>query len=83
MGASGKLEQWDRSADLKRITVPTLVIGARYDTMDPAHMEWMSKQFPHGHYLYCPEGSHCALYDDQATYFTGLVKFLKDLERQP
>jgi proline iminopeptidase len=28
MGASGKLEHWDRSADLGRITVPTLVIGA-------------------------------------------------------
>ncbi len=83
MGASGKLEHWDRSADLSKITVPTLVIGARYDTMDPAHMAWMSKQLPHGRYLYCPEGSHCALYDDQATYFTGLVKFLKDLERRP
>jgi len=83
MGASGKLENWDRSADIHTITVPTLVIGARYDTMDPAHMEWMSKQMPHGKYLYCPNGSHCALYDDQKTYFDGLVKFLKDLERRP
>jgi len=83
MGASGKLENWDRSADIHKITVPTLVIGAKYDTMDPAHMEWMSKQLPHGEYLYCPNGSHCALYDDQKTYFAGLVKFLKDLERHP
>ncbi len=37
--ASGKLEHWDRSADLKTIQVPTLVIGTRYDTMDPKHME--------------------------------------------
>ena len=35
LGASGVLVNWDRSADLHRITVPTLVIGARYDTMDP------------------------------------------------
>ena len=39
MGASGKLEKWDRTADLPRITVPTLAVGARYDTMEPAQME--------------------------------------------
>ncbi len=33
MGASGKLADWDRTADLARITVPTLAIGARYDTI--------------------------------------------------
>jgi proline iminopeptidase len=32
MGASGKLEKWDRSQDLPKLTMPTLVIGARYDT---------------------------------------------------
>ena len=51
--------------------------------MDPSHMEWMAKQFPHGQYLYCPEGAHMAMYDDQATYFAGLVKFLKELEARP
>ena len=80
MGASGKLEHWDRSADLKSITVPTLVIGAAHDTMDPAHMEWMSKQFPHGRFLLCPNGGHMAQYDDQQTYMTGLIGFLKDVD---
>jgi len=80
MGATGgcKLEKWDRSADLSKIKIPTLVIGARHDTMDPTHMKWMSTQFPNGRYLYCPNGSHMALYDDQQTWFTGLIKFLKD-----
>lgn len=80
LGASGKLAKWDRTADLKNITVPTLTIGARYDTMDPTHMEWMSKQMPSGHYLYCPNGSHLANYDDQQTYMTGLVRFIKDVD---
>jgi proline iminopeptidase len=82
MGASGKLLGWDRSADLEKITVPTLVIGARHDTMDPKHMEWMAGQFPNGTYLYCPNGSHMALYDDQATYFDGLISFLNELDRE-
>ena len=81
MGASGKLEHWDRSGDLSKIPVPTLVIGARYDTMDPKHMEWMAGQIRDATYLYCPNGSHMALYDDQKTYFTGLVKFLQDVDR--
>jgi proline iminopeptidase len=59
--------------------VPTLVIGARYDTMDPAHMEMMAGLLPAGRYLYCPEGSHLAMYDDQDTYFDGLLAFLRDL----
>jgi len=80
MGASGKLENWDRSADLGRITVPTLVIGARHDTMDPAHMEWMAKQMPHARYLFCPNGSHLAIYDDQQVYMPGLIGFLKDVD---
>jgi len=47
-GISGKLEKWDRKADLKNITIPTLVIGAKYDTMDPKHMEEMSKLVQNG-----------------------------------
>jgi len=80
LGASGKLLKWDRTADLKNVTVPTLVIGARYDTMDPKHMEWAAGQFPKGRYLYCPNGSHLAMYDDQQAYFTGLVAFIKDVD---
>jgi len=81
MGASGKLEHWDRVADLGQITVPTLVIGAKYDTMDPAHMEKMATLVKKGRYLYCPNGSHMAMYDDQQTYFAGLVKFILDVDR--
>jgi proline iminopeptidase len=80
LGASGRLVDWDRTADLARITVPTLVIGARYDTMDPAHMEWMAGQVKLGRFLLCPEGSHLALYDDQQVYVTGLIQFLHDVD---
>ncbi len=76
LGASGRLADWDRFADLKRIEVPTLVIGAQYDTMDPAHMAAMARQFPRGRHLHLPEGSHLAMYDDQDRYFEGLTAFL-------
>jgi proline iminopeptidase len=76
LGMSGRLSDWDRSADLQHIGVPTLVIGARHDTMDPAHMAMMASRLPRGRYLECAIGSHLAMYDDQETYFTGLVEFL-------
>jgi proline iminopeptidase len=80
MGASGKLVKWDRSADLKSIAVPALVIAGQYDTMDPKDLEWMSHQFPKGRYLLCPKSGHLAEYDDPQTYFTGLIGFLKDVD---
>jgi proline iminopeptidase len=79
MSAEAKLAHWDRVADLPRIEVPTLVIGARYDTMDPAFMEMMAGRLPRGRYLHCPNGSHMDLYDDQDTYFAGLTDFLTTL----
>ena len=81
MGASGVLEHWDRTADLPRLTMPTLVIGARYDTMDPGHMKWMSTRIPHADYLYCQNGSHLAIYDDQQVYMSGLIEWLGKLEK--
>jgi proline iminopeptidase len=75
-GISGRLENWDVSKQLSAILVPTLVIGAQHDTMDPEHMKWMSTQFKNGTYLYCEKGSHMAMYDDQETYFKGLINYI-------
>jgi proline iminopeptidase len=76
------LKDWDRSTDLKQINTPALVIGAKYDTMDPEHMKWMASQFPKGQYLFCPNGSHMAMYDDQETYFQGLIKFIFNVDHK-
>jgi proline iminopeptidase len=77
LGLSGKLTNWDVSKQLPTIAIPTLVIGAKYDTMNPDYMKWMSQQLPKGSYLYCSKGSHMCMYDDQKTYMNGLVNFLK------
>jgi len=82
LGASGKLANWDRTADLGRIAVPTLVIGARYDTMDPAHMEMMADKVQKGRYLFCPNGSHMAMYDDQIVYVNGVIQFVRDVDTE-
>lgn len=80
VAGDARLKEWDRSKDLDKITVPTLSIGAEYDTMDPKYMEWMSTQFKKGSYLYCPNGSHMAMYDDQEIYCNGIIGFLKEVD---
>ena len=46
-------------------------------------MQKMSERLSAGRYLYCANGSHLAMYDDQATYFAGLIEFLHDVEAEP
>ena len=82
LGVKGKLSNWDRTADLATIAAPTLVIGSRYDTMNPAHLEWMAKTVSQGRYLFCPQGSHLAIYDDQQVYFEGLIQFIQDIDAE-
>lgn len=79
-GVAGKLARWDRTADLPQLTVPTLSIGGRYDTMDPEHMRRIATQVQNGTALICPNGSHMSFYDDQATYMAGLLRFLKGVD---
>jgi proline iminopeptidase len=79
-GASGILEFWDVKDRLPEITVPTLVIGATHDTMDPKHKAWMATQFPKGQFLLCPNGSHMAMWDDTAIYAEGLLSFMKNVD---
>lgn len=83
LGARGRLEHWDRTGDLGQITVPTLVVGAAHDTMDPAHMRWMAEQVADGRYLHCSNGSHMAMYDDQEAYMAGVVDFVQSVDRRP
>jgi proline iminopeptidase len=79
MTPNATLGNWNRSADLARMEVPTLTIGAAHDTLDPKHMQWMAGQVQRGRYLHCPNGSHLCQYDDPKHFFPGLVQFLRDV----
>lgn len=79
-GIAGRLANWDIRSQLKNISVPTLTIGGKHDTMDPEHMKWMSGQVQKGSYLFCPNGSHMSMYDDQETYMRGLIQFIKAVD---
>jgi len=52
------LKNWDVTKELHKITVPTLTIGATYDTMNLEHMKWISTEVKNGRFLLCPNGRH-------------------------
>lgn len=78
-GVSGRLASWDIRDRLKEIKIPVLTVGAKFDTMDPEHMKWMSGQVQKGRYLYCPNGSHFAMWDDQQIFMEGVTGFIRDV----
>ncbi|MFZ1940551.1 MAG: proline iminopeptidase-family hydrolase [Terracidiphilus sp.] len=73
----GNLKDWERWDRLHEIRVKTLTMGAAYDEMDPADMVKMAKMMPNATSAICPNGSHLALWDDQAVYFRHLLEFLR------
>lgn len=79
-GISGRLVDWDIKHRLQEISIPTLMIGAQYDTMDPKAMEEQSKMVKRGRYLYCPNGSHLSMWDDQKVFMKGVIQFIKDVD---
>jgi len=79
-GIAGRLANWDVKARLKELKLPTLMVGAKFDTMDPLAMEEQSKLVQHGRYLYCPNGSHLAMWDDQQVFMDGVIKFINDVD---
>jgi proline iminopeptidase len=79
-GIGGSLAKWDIKNRLKEISVPTLMIGGKYDTMDPKAMEAQSKMVQKGSYLYCPNGSHLSMWDDQKVYMKGVIDFIHKVD---
>jgi proline iminopeptidase len=79
-GIGGNLANWDIKNRLKEIKVPTLMVGAKWDTMDPKAMEDQSKMVQHGRYLYCPNGSHMCMWDDQQVFMNGVIGFIRDVD---
>jgi proline iminopeptidase len=77
----GILEGWSVWDRLGEIRIPTLMVGAAHDTMNPEEMEEMSRLVQKGRYLFCPNGSHLAMWDDQEVFMNGVISFIQDVHQ--
>lgn len=72
----GTLQDWDRSADLARITQPTLITCGRYDEITPACSETILAGIPDGRMVVFEESAHCAHLEEIALYTATVEAFL-------
>jgi proline iminopeptidase len=72
----GEFTHWDRRAQLPRIRVPTLTMGARYDFMNHETIKQEAQLIPGAECFISATGSHLAMWDDQTHYFQALLAFL-------
>ncbi len=70
----GFIAGWNRFNDLPGISVPSLIIGAKYDSMDPEHLRKMAEIMPRAEFRMC-DGGHFSMWDDTEKYFGFLMEF--------
>ncbi len=77
---TGNFANWDRWKDLPQIKVPTYLTVGKYDSMRESEIREMAKLIPNSSFHLTENGSHLSMWDDQESYFKGLLGFLRKLK---
>jgi proline-specific peptidase len=72
----GRLREWDRTADLGRIDVPTLVTCGRYDEITPSCSETITRGIPDARMHVFERSAHCAHLEEPDDYARIVQAFL-------
>jgi proline-specific peptidase len=72
----GRLREWDRTADLGRIDVPTLVTCGRYDEITPSCSETITRGIPDARMHVFERSAHCAHLEEPDDYARIVEAFL-------
>lgn len=76
----GRLRDWDRTADLHRITSPTLVTCGRYDEIVPACSETLRDGIDGARMVVFEQSSHCAHLEEPELYTQVVEDFLREVD---
>ena len=74
----GLLREWDRTADLGRIRVPTLVTCGRYDEITPSCSETITRGIPDARMHVFEDSAHCAHLEEADDYARIVEAFLSE-----
>ena len=74
----GRLREWDRTADLGRIDVPTLVTCGRYDEITPSCSETITRGIPDARMHVFEHSAHCAHLEEPDDYARIVEAFLRE-----
>lgn len=72
----GPLRDWDRTADLARITVPTLITVGRHDEIPPTCAETMRAGIPDARVAVLEHSGHVSHLEEPEAYLAAVREFL-------
>lgn len=72
----------DYKQALQKIKVPTLILGAKNDFVEPEHYKNLKKIMKKAKVKIhiCPDGAHFPMWDDTENYFNALASFIKQVD---
>jgi proline iminopeptidase len=74
----GNLKDWNRIAEMHRITCPALITVGKYDELSPACAMKMHLALPNAQLKVFPNSSHMPFYEEPEAYFASLRGFLAE-----
>jgi len=73
---TGRLRDWDRLADLHRVTQPVLVLCGHHDELGPVSAARIMRGLPNGTLKIFPNSSHMPFFEERADYLGVVLDFL-------
>ena len=73
---TGTLRSWDRSRDLKNVTIPTLILCGKYDEVVPSCSRTMHAGIPGSELAIFAESSHSSHFEEPERFFSVMRAFL-------
>jgi len=80
---TGRLRDWDVTARLPEIQVPTLVTGGRHDEARPAHLAVLAQGIRDAELVIFENSSHMAFIEERGPYIQTVSDFLTRTEAGP
>ncbi len=73
---TGNLKDWNRLADMHRITCPALITVGQHDELTPACSLKMKNALPNAELKVFPNSSHMPFFEEPDVFFPALLDFL-------
>lgn len=80
--ATGTLKDYDRTADLDRIDVPTLYIAGEFDSARPSTVRYYQSLTPNSRLVIVPGSGHFITHDNPEPEIDAVLAFLSEVDNQ-
>jgi proline iminopeptidase len=79
---TGNIRYWDKTEELKKIRVPTLVTGGKYDEVSPLVAKSIHKGIKGSKQVTFKKSSHLPMWEERDEYIRALIRFLSKVAKK-